>query len=680
MKALRGAAFMLLAGGLLVLASGAVLGASREMDPPLRYLVGGGLLSLALASGLYVWRREDPPSSMSVYWMTLGVIAAVHLTGGGASVLYPFYFLLLLWVALPSVGVSATGTGFLVGLVDCLAVMLAAVTDSEGPFLDALAGSLLPALGLLATPLLFGLAAEWLMDAERTASLRERLMPGGEGLLRRSQPRPAGGGECTALVRLLHRAGNADITCMLGARAGAPLRPTACVPGGAVRRPLRQDGRLARMVAGADCPLVIRAESEKEIAELSPSGGSTHREGGSVWILAASAGTGRESSSGTAGILVQEHGGGEPSDREVSLLGEAAAMMAADPSEGGTEERSAIGLVSELVGAAAEGMNAVVTTATSVLSGALDGATVSVAHVDGDGGHLRIWAARGPLATGGRRRIWSVEKGVAGWVVRNRAPCRRSGPRDGGRGITAFGSGDGHSEEAGSCLGVPVMASGEVFAVIIAEHDEPEAFDGRTEELLAAVATIASMTADRTVMAERQSDMAERDPLTGMHRLSWLQERMRPLAGGVKLRGGSVGLLAVDFDRFGELCSSLGYRECDALMKRAADRLRRSIPDNSLFARSGPDGFAICLPGADMAELEAVALRVSEALGWPYDDEKSGGIEMSVSIGGSYTRTDRDVLRLIPAAEEALARARESGPGGMVLRPLGRTAARESGR
>ncbi|MFC7675132.1 putative bifunctional diguanylate cyclase/phosphodiesterase [Mycolicibacterium sp. GCM10028919] len=96
---------------------------------------------------------------------------------------------------------------------------------------------------------------------------------------------------------------------------------------------------------------------------------------------------------------------------------------------------------------------------------------------------------------------------------------------------------------------------------------------------------------------------------------------------------GGPGLLLLDLDRFKGINDSLGHHVGDELLCQVAERLARSVGSEHLLARVGGDEFAVLLaPGIDPATAEAVATRIVEALGEPFD-LKGITVNVEASVG-----------------------------------------------
>ena len=122
-------------------------------------------------------------------------------------------------------------------------------------------------------------------------------------------------------------------------------------------------------------------------------------------------------------------------------------------------------------------------------------------------------------------------------------------------------------------------------------------------------------------------------------------------------------LLVLDIDRFRAIKNSLGYHHADALLHAVAARLRTGNPGKPLIGHLGEDAFAMVFTdfGDDP---QALALTVCALLQPPFE---VGGkrITMSVCIGIAAVTADPVVC--LRNANTALSRAKEIGPGQVVI-------------
>ena len=140
---------------------------------------------------------------------------------------------------------------------------------------------------------------------------------------------------------------------------------------------------------------------------------------------------------------------------------------------------------------------------------------------------------------------------------------------------------------------------------------------------------------------ERRRQQAELERLALTDGLTGLANRTaveRELALALRRlehdRGDVTGVLLLDLDRFKLVNDSKGHPVGDALLVQVADRLRRLVGPGAVVARLGGDEFLVLLGGASGAEaLQALAVRILEALRQPYDLPSRDCVVTSASLG-----------------------------------------------
>ena len=120
---------------------------------------------------------------------------------------------------------------------------------------------------------------------------------------------------------------------------------------------------------------------------------------------------------------------------------------------------------------------------------------------------------------------------------------------------------------------------------------------------------------------------SETDPLTGLLNRRGLDKRLAQAARGV-----SIGIIAIDLDRFKATNDRFGHSVGDAVLVEVAERLRTVVRAGDHLARLGGDEFAVLLPGADQIRLTVIAKRIEQALDRRMDTG-AAVIPMSGSVG-----------------------------------------------
>lgn len=194
--------------------------------------------------------------------------------------------------------------------------------------------------------------------------------------------------------------------------------------------------------------------------------------------------------------------------------------------------------------------------------------------------------------------------------------------------------------------------------------------------LLGLAATLGWQAGRASTAAERRRlrEQTGLDPLTELANRAGLARAAAELAALVPAAWPAV--LVIDLDGFKAINDVHGHATGDAVLVRAAQRLRECLRGlavrGSVAARLGGDEFGVLLAlpaGAGAGEAARIAAALHQALCRPYCDSGAGGRGPAVSVGASIgvavggARELREWERLITAADDAMYMAKRSGGG-----------------
>lgn len=671
MRVLRTAGYSAIVALFLVLASGRFLHTAAGPPGYAGSTLGSGLLLLSAALAVTVHRTW--PGSWAralVYCICVLLVLSVQLTGGYGGFLYPSLLLFLLWTSLPSIEGSATEMGLVIGFTQALALLNATVWSGQGSYVTRILPLLLPALRSLLVPFVFGLAADWLSEREFPQGTSAGPAPQN----RKRDPErglPASQRSYRFLTELFHSSGSSNATCLFLREQNGYFRMVEGVSEDRTliaRFLLPPEHRLSRLASSGEEEVTVRAGSREEREELSPYRMPSPSMEGTFWILLCPLSSVPEGM--VDGFVLQDFLGEGPAESASSSLREFARLFSDPRDRVSCEDEDQYSWTARLVAACGEeSLDIAVSGMAGILAEMMPGSTVSFADVDPGEGRTSVWVSRGPLARWRRGRVFDSGEGVAGWVVRNRVPCRRSRLSQGERSVGCFSSSEEHAGRTGSIMGVPVIRQDSVIALITAEHENDEAFSQLHESILTAAAGLFSLREELAGLRSRFRNISGRDILTGLPGITLLSQHLQHMAKEVQTFGWYVGVLVADIDGFEAMNREIGYYHCDRLLKAAAARFRSCFSDEVFLARIGPDSFAACIPRTGKAVMEAMCQRAADALSFEFSASGTM-VSVTASVGGVYTHVNRKVLLLTREAEEAMAQARAAAEGSCFVRRL----------
>ncbi len=173
------------------------------------------------------------------------------------------------------------------------------------------------------------------------------------------------------------------------------------------------------------------------------------------------------------------------------------------------------------------------------------------------------------------------------------------------------------------------------------------------------IATYEDITARQRAEA-KIAYMAQYDTLTGLANRALFRDRTERALASFRHKKSAVALLCLDLDHFKEVNDSLGHPTGDALLRAVAQRLRECVREGDTVARLGGDEFAILQIADQPNAAEALAERLVEVVGRPYDVDGQRLI-IGVSVGIAEVLDDTDPDQLLKNADLALYHAKATG-------------------
>ncbi len=156
--------------------------------------------------------------------------------------------------------------------------------------------------------------------------------------------------------------------------------------------------------------------------------------------------------------------------------------------------------------------------------------------------------------------------------------------------------------------------------------------------------------------------LATHDGLTDIPNRNLMQDRITQAIAHARRSGREIALMYVDLDRFKVINEGFGHPFGDAVIRSAADRLKRIVRESDAIARHSGDEFLILLTDLrKSADVYVVAQKALDALAQPFSLERRE-VFLSASIGVSIFPHDaNDADTLVANASAAMFRAKDLG-------------------
>ncbi|WP_261575947.1 diguanylate cyclase domain-containing protein [Frankia gtarii] len=165
---------------------------------------------------------------------------------------------------------------------------------------------------------------------------------------------------------------------------------------------------------------------------------------------------------------------------------------------------------------------------------------------------------------------------------------------------------------------------------------------------------------------------AGHDVLTGLLNRSTFEEELAATAAAPRPAGTSA-VLFVDLDRFKQVNDSFGHAAGDQVLQTVGARIRSALGAADAGGRFGGDEFGILLRDTDEPAARAVTARIIRAVGQPIlVDGYVVRVDASVGLALAGAGPGRPE-RLLRAADQAMYRAKQAGPGRYAVAMPGRS-------
>jgi diguanylate cyclase (GGDEF)-like protein len=169
---------------------------------------------------------------------------------------------------------------------------------------------------------------------------------------------------------------------------------------------------------------------------------------------------------------------------------------------------------------------------------------------------------------------------------------------------------------------------------------------------------------ERRRAEEQARILAETDALTGCLNRRSIGPATEALIAAAAGRGAVVAFIMLDLDNFKQVNDLYGHPAGDALLRAAADRIRKLLPPGGHVARLGGDEFACVVPfePSKPEAIDQLSERLIRQIALPVRFE---GVDLEATISAGVARSDTaeagDAQALLHTADIAMYQAKRQG-------------------
>jgi diguanylate cyclase (GGDEF)-like protein/PAS domain S-box-containing protein len=156
--------------------------------------------------------------------------------------------------------------------------------------------------------------------------------------------------------------------------------------------------------------------------------------------------------------------------------------------------------------------------------------------------------------------------------------------------------------------------------------------------------------------------LAYHDPLTGLNNRKGFYEYLKNVVKQARRNASRLAVIYMDIDKFKQVNDTLGHEIGDELLKTIAHRLQDSLRETDFISRIGGDEFTIVMTNDTSFHPNKLAVKIGNAIRFPYDLSGHTIDYVSASIGISIYPDDnaKDIEDLVKKADMAMYEAKKT--------------------
>jgi diguanylate cyclase (GGDEF)-like protein len=230
-----------------------------------------------------------------------------------------------------------------------------------------------------------------------------------------------------------------------------------------------------------------------------------------------------------------------------------------------------------------------------------------------------------------------------------------------------------HRVASGSVACVPLTALGKTIGVVHLERAEGGGFGSDDVEVAARVAEHVALAIANARLMRTMEGLAMTDQLTGLRNARFFDPYLEQELAVAERDRTSLSVVMIDLDHFKQFNDEHGHPAGDEALRVFSRVVRSLVRDSDVISRYGGEEFILAFRHATLAEAEAKAESIREAIAQTVIEIGPGRYARMTASFGVASTEGRTVDRksLVSLADAALYRAKELGRNRVESAPTG---------
>ncbi|MBQ4646025.1 MAG: sensor domain-containing diguanylate cyclase [Candidatus Gastranaerophilales bacterium] len=219
---------------------------------------------------------------------------------------------------------------------------------------------------------------------------------------------------------------------------------------------------------------------------------------------------------------------------------------------------------------------------------------------------------------------------------------------------------------------LPLIVDGKPYGAIVA-YNHFDKINQKEIEYLEEIKSQATATLTRAKSYIEVLEHATLDALTGYNNRHQFEKRLKEMTSSAKRQNQPLCCIMSDIDFFKKVNDTYGHAVGDCVLKSVAKTIKRELRESDIASRYGGEEFVFLLPQTNLEEATLVAQRLRASVEKKkinieeYNIKDVKEISVTVSIGVSEYKNEKDYETLYKKADSALYEAKEGGRNRVII-------------